>query len=606
MPFTVKDAPPRNVLPKAALKLWVSTYNSVFDETGDEDQARQAAWSNVKKAGYEKGEDGKWHKADAGIADAVTVAIEELRPVALDRAVALALPSATPSKVYAEFRFFRFNVTNDNHDGFLFDDVSEEVVAALKGSPLYLDADWDKHPARAARATERAKFQAGTIVEAERREDGVYCIGAFQREVLEDRGIDPKRLAEFSTSMEVMFDRTKARYRLDGKDYNYQEALTAGIAAPLGDTDDPNKYDTRHIVPIEFHAGALLVRGRNADKGADVLRAAAASQEEEMDDELILQSAEDLDLEEQAEAAVLTGKERKKLKKSEFAYVDEKGEGHLPIQDAAHVKNALARLNQTKISADAKRSALKKILRAAKRLGVKVDMKSDVVKQYSDIAAAVHQDSLEEQLRKVSSAFYRQVGYSIDQESVYVQWTYSNYLIAQAGDKTFRVDFKVSGDEIDFEKPYEVEIEYRKVKKEAASMAETPQGTKTPDEPVILTPEKQKEIEEAAVAAAKPDIEKAAVEAHLAREKAFAERMKVLDAISPVTEAEKSDLEKKVREADEAGFPAIKMERMEAVLQALRKGKSTAEGPLAPAPTLRPGPETPQGDSDPFRVTIQK
>jgi hypothetical protein len=231
-------------------------------------------------------------------------------------------------------------------------------------------------------------------------------------------------------------------------------------------------------------------------------------------------------------------------------------------------------------------------LRAAKRFGVKVDTKSDVVKQYSDIAAAVHQDSLEEQLRKVSSAFYRQVGYSIDQESVYVQYTYSNYLIAQAGEKTFRVDFKVRGDEIDFEKPYEVEIEYRKVKKEAASMAETPQGTKTPDEPVVLTPEKQKEIEEAAVAAAKPDIVKAAVEAHLAREKAFAERMQVLGGISPVTEAEKADLEKRVREADEAGFTAIKMERMESALAEARKDKATAaiKSEPKPAPALRGGP----------------
>ena len=34
-------------------------------------------------------------------------------------------------------------------------------------------------------------------------------------------------------------------------------------------------------------------------------------------------------------------------KKSDFAYVDKDGEGHLPIHDESHARNAMARWNQT-------------------------------------------------------------------------------------------------------------------------------------------------------------------------------------------------------------------------------------------------------------------
>ena len=72
------------------------------------------------------------------------------------------------------------------------------------------------------------------------------------------------------------------------------------------------------------------------------------------------------------------------LPDSDFAYIepggskDESGRTvprslrHLPIMDCAHVKNALARLSQTKISADAKASALKKIKAAAKKCKIEV------------------------------------------------------------------------------------------------------------------------------------------------------------------------------------------------------------------------------------------
>ena len=77
--------------------------------------------------------------------------------------------------------------------------------------------------------------------------------------------------------------------------------------------------------------------------------------------------------------AELTTEKRKKLKKSDFAYVDKEGEGHLPIHDEEHAKNAIARWNQTHFeSAEAKEAARKKILRAARKFGIEVSEDSKV------------------------------------------------------------------------------------------------------------------------------------------------------------------------------------------------------------------------------------
>src|SRR5207245_5570376 len=65
--------------------------------------------------------------------------------------------------------------------------------------------------------------------------------------------------------------------------------------------------------------------------------------------------------------------DREKLDKRQFAYVDRSGEGHLPINDEAHVRNAMARWNQTEFeSASAKEAARTKILAAAKRHGIEI------------------------------------------------------------------------------------------------------------------------------------------------------------------------------------------------------------------------------------------
>ena len=109
-------------------------------------------------------------------------------------------------------------------------------------------------------------------------------------------------------------------------------------------------------------------------------------------------------------AKKLTSKEINNLPDSDFAYISPGGkkdsEGktiprslrHLPIPDAAHVRNALARLNQTKIPAAAKKSALSKIKSKAKELGVHVsesDGASDKSKQEKLEKEEYHQDKKE-------------------------------------------------------------------------------------------------------------------------------------------------------------------------------------------------------------------
>src|SRR5207244_6486355 len=43
----------------------------------------------------------------------------------------------------------------------------------------------------------------------------------------------------------------------------------------------------------------------------------------------------------------LNTEDREKLRKEQFAYVDSAGAEHLPINDESHVRNAMARWNQT-------------------------------------------------------------------------------------------------------------------------------------------------------------------------------------------------------------------------------------------------------------------
>jgi hypothetical protein len=71
--------------------------------------------------------------------------------------------------------------------------------------------------------------------------------------------------------------------------------------------------------------------------------------------------------------AELDARDRKELRRSQFAYVDSKGEEHLPINDESHIRNAMARFNQTDFeSASKKEGARRKIVGAAKKHGIEI------------------------------------------------------------------------------------------------------------------------------------------------------------------------------------------------------------------------------------------
>ena len=69
--------------------------------------------------------------------------------------------------------------------------------------------------------------------------------------------------------------------------------------------------------------------------------------------------------------ATLTAKERAQLPDRAFAYIDSTGRRRLPIHDAAHVRNALARFGQVAFEDDAARDRARiRLLKAAKKHGI--------------------------------------------------------------------------------------------------------------------------------------------------------------------------------------------------------------------------------------------
>jgi cation transport regulator len=68
LPESVKDH-----LPKHAQEIYKEAFNSAYEQYDDpserrgdadrEETAHKVAWSAVKKAGYDKSDDGNWHKS---------------------------------------------------------------------------------------------------------------------------------------------------------------------------------------------------------------------------------------------------------------------------------------------------------------------------------------------------------------------------------------------------------------------------------------------------------------------------------------------------------------------------------------------------------------
>src|SRR3989442_10541478 len=69
--------------------------------------------------------------------------------------------------------------------------------------------------------------------------------------------------------------------------------------------------------------------------------------------------------------APLDERTRARLPDGAFAYIDSRGTRRLPINDEAHVRNALARFNQVRFENEAARDrARARLLRAAKKYGI--------------------------------------------------------------------------------------------------------------------------------------------------------------------------------------------------------------------------------------------
>ena len=82
--------------------------------------------------------------------------------------------------------------------------------------------------------------------------------------------------------------------------------------------------------------------------------------------------------------AQLDTDDRNRLKNDSFAWIDDKGERHLPINDEAHVRNAIARFGQTEFDEPgAKSAAARKIMAAAKKYDIDVAKSDDVAKAAS-------------------------------------------------------------------------------------------------------------------------------------------------------------------------------------------------------------------------------
>jgi hypothetical protein len=79
--------------------------------------------------------------------------------------------------------------------------------------------------------------------------------------------------------------------------------------------------------------------------------------------------------------AELDTKARDKLRSNQFAYVDSKGGEHLPINDESHIRNAMARWNQTDFESQSKKEAArKKIVAAARRHGIEIADDDNIAK----------------------------------------------------------------------------------------------------------------------------------------------------------------------------------------------------------------------------------
>ncbi|WDL96939.1 hypothetical protein [Alicyclobacillus sp. ALC3] len=193
-------------------------------------------------------------------------------------------------------------------------------------------------------------------------------------DIVEVQGGDFTR-AKPAQSLEAVRDQVMAK--LDPPDpVSGRRAYNVSIVSTYPDYVIVERYDEGkyYRVPYTFKDGDVDVgQSEQVEQTfVPVANKAAADSTDEQRRQLIADLGK----------AVWTTKYIDELPDSAFAYVasgDDKDDRHLPYKDkdgkvdAAHVRNALARLDQTDIPAEAKEEARRKLEAAAKEVGIDVD-----------------------------------------------------------------------------------------------------------------------------------------------------------------------------------------------------------------------------------------
>ena len=146
--------------------------------------------------------------------------------------------------------------------------------------------------------------------------------------------------------------------------------------------------DSHNLIDVTDGAGTRLVSRQPADVTKIEGETSLENENVSPDLQSTNESEEDFEVEihedylgEELQGKDLSYKDRSKMPKSQFAYVDKDGKGHLPINDASHVRAALSAVKNwafrgktLSIPRSARAAILRKVCAAARRFGVESEL----------------------------------------------------------------------------------------------------------------------------------------------------------------------------------------------------------------------------------------
>lgn len=286
--------------------------------------------------------------------------------MSFQKAEALALPKATPTKVYAVFKLLTFGHPNENKDGFRVEDVGDAWKTIIGSGINFAHTD----------------FPLGAVIAATSDENAITCVGALQRRQLRALSINPETMPETCTcSMEVRFNWADCRYKVGDMEYDAAQADYMGISW------DPERYDCRWIKPIEFDACALCIKGSEADHGA-VYEAVSAMANEEAKKAQEQRSAK-------SGIEILPGGNA--VKPAGYTEFADDVNYLLPLDTEAQVKAAMScwgeEESRAKYSEKAQKIIAERIAKAAEKFGIPAaDTKSNTGGAKSTVSATVNEE----------------------------------------------------------------------------------------------------------------------------------------------------------------------------------------------------------------------